>query len=182
MKLLRLLFCAAVLLLFVVPVSIADDDKQEVKETKEEVTKEWKNQTVCPVMGNKIDSASYTDIQGQRVYHCCDMCTKKLEADPDKYFKEAAEAGILFENIQKICPVSGMELTAKESHVDFEGRRVYFCCSGCEGPFMKEPQKYLTVLDEYCDDDDDDDNDDEEDDDPDKDKEEDKFQGKAHGE
>jgi len=110
-------------------------------------SKELKNQTLCPVMGGKIDSTAYSDIQGQRVYHCCPMCAAKLKADPDKYFKQAAAEGILFENIQTTCPVSGEKLTRKEVFVDYEGRRIYFCCENCPPKFMKDPQKYLTAMD-----------------------------------
>ncbi len=109
---------------------------------------EFKHQTKCPVMGGDIDSTAYTDIQGQRVYHCCPMCSAKLKADPDKYFKEAAEQGILFENIQTNCPVSGEKLSKKEAYVDYQGRRVYFCCPDCIPDFNKDPQKYLKKLDE----------------------------------
>jgi len=120
-------------------------------ETKTEATKEtkvvFKNQTHCPVMGGKIDSTVYTDIQGQRVYHCCPMCSKKLKADPDKYFEKAAEEGILFENIQTACPVSGKEIDTSV-YVDYNGRRVYFCCEKCKPEFTKKPMEYLTSLDE----------------------------------
>ncbi len=116
-------------------------------ESKKEAPKELKNQTVCPVMGGKIDSTIYTDIQGQRVYHCCPMCSKKLKADPDKYFKKAAEQGVLFENIQTTCPVSGEELEDKSIYTDYEGRRIYFCCKNCRGKFNADPQKYLSAMD-----------------------------------
>ena len=115
---------------------------------EKEAPKELKNQTVCPVMGGKIDSTIYTDIQGQRVYHCCPMCSKKLKADPDKYFKKAAEQGVLFENIQTTCPVSGEELEDKSIYTDYEGRRIYFCCKNCRGKFNADPQKYLSKMDE----------------------------------
>jgi YHS domain-containing protein len=108
---------------------------------------ELKNQTHCPVMGGKIDSTAYTDIQGQRVYHCCPMCSAKLKKDPDKYFKKAAAKGVLFENIQTFCPVSGEKLEKKEVYTDFEGRRIYFCCKKCRGTFGEDPEKYLTALD-----------------------------------
>jgi len=111
-------------------------------------TKELKNQTLCPVMGGKIDSTVFTDIQGQRVYHCCPMCSAKLKADPDKYFKKAAEQGVLFENIQTTCPVTGEKLEDKAIYTDYEGRRVYFCCKKCLGKFNDDPAKYLSKLDE----------------------------------
>lgn len=120
----------------------------KTEETKA-VTKELKPQTHCPVMGGKIDSTVFTDIQGQRVYHCCPMCIAKIKADPDKYFKKAAADGVLFENIQTACPVSGEKLEKKNVFVDYQGRRIYFCCSKCKGMFSeKDAGKYLKKLDE----------------------------------
>lgn len=126
-----------------ITVSAGDTDNAETTKAPAEL----KHQTLCPVMGGKIDSSAYTDIQGQRVYHCCPMCSKKLKADPDKYFKKAAEEGILFENIQTTCPVSGEELTDKSVYTDFEGRRVVFCCEKCIAKFNEDPAKYLKKLD-----------------------------------
>ncbi len=97
-------------------------------------------------MGGKIDSSSYTDIQGQRVYHCCGGCKARLKADPDKYFKKAAEDGVLFENIQKSCPVTGTPVS-KKSFTDYVGRRIYFCSDSCKTAFAKDPQGYLAKMD-----------------------------------
>jgi YHS domain-containing protein len=108
---------------------------------------EPKQQTVCPVMGGIIDSSEYTDIQGQRVYHCCAGCQKKLVADPDKYFKKSAEQGVIYENIQKRCPVTGKTLTTKEFFTEYDGRRIYFSDKECAGTFAADPQKYLKILD-----------------------------------
>jgi YHS domain-containing protein len=116
------------------------------KEDNKSLQKELKKQTHCPVMGGKIDSTTFTDIQGQRVYHCCPMCSKKLKSDPDKYFEQASKDSIIFKNIQTICPVSGKELKEKKVFTDYNGRRVYFCCEGCIPKFNKEPQKYLKIL------------------------------------
>ncbi|NOZ21081.1 MAG: YHS domain-containing protein, partial [Planctomycetes bacterium] len=44
-------------------------------------------QTICPVMGGKIDKNVHTDFQGQRIYFCCPGCVAKFKADPDKYLK-----------------------------------------------------------------------------------------------
>ena len=107
---------------------------------------EFKEQTVCPVMGGKINKDIYTDIQGQRVYHCCAGCKEPMETEPDKYFKKAAEEGVLFENIQTGCPISGKPVN-KDVSIYHEGRTVYFCCDGCISMFEKEPQKYLSMLD-----------------------------------
>lgn len=103
-------------------------------------------QTRCPVMGGPIDSSYYTDIQGQRVYHCCGGCSASLVADPDTYFKKAAAQGVLFENIQTKCPVNGKPID-KTLFVDYQGRRVYFESEKCMDKFSEKPAKYLAKLD-----------------------------------
>lgn len=108
--------------------------------------KTLKAQTHCPVMGGEIDSTSYTDIQGQRVYHCCPMCTTKLINNPDLYFKKAAAAGILYENIQTTDPVSGEELVEKKIFTDYEGRRLYFTSEANMAKFTAAPAGYLKKM------------------------------------
>ena len=43
---------------------------------------------------------------------------------------------------QKLCPVMGGEID-KSAYVDYEGKRVYFCCPGCKTTFMENPDKYI---------------------------------------
>jgi len=45
-------------------------------------------------------------------------------------------------NEQKTCPVMGGKIN-KDIYADYEGKRVYFCCGGCEGAFLKDPEKYF---------------------------------------
>ena len=157
MRLIKLFITATALLAAIVLSVSADDTTGTVKqkpapqETPQVAPRELTNQTHCPVMGGKIDSSLFTDIQGQRVYHCCPMCSAKLKADPDKYFKKAAEDGVLFENIQTTCPVSGKKLEEKTAYTDYEGRRIYFCCKKCRGTFNEDPQTFLKKMDQPAD-------------------------------
>ncbi|GEM_PF-454534 len=48
---------------------------------------------------------------------------------------------------QKICPVMGDPINPK-IYVDYNGRRVYFCCNACPSLFKKDPEKYLKIVDE----------------------------------
>lgn len=141
-KLNLIMVTIAVALFATASISAADTGKTA------QAAPEMKNQTHCPVMGGKIDSTVYTDIQGQRVYHCCPMCSGKLKADPDKYFEEAAAKGVVFENTQFACPVSYEPLKNKEKQVNYKGRQVFFCCNDCVEKFNKDPQKYLQRLEE----------------------------------
>ena len=144
MKHARLILVALTVLL-VVSFDLYAEKVEE--DSAEEAQIELKQQTHCLVMGGEIDPKLYTDIQGQRVTFCCPMCDEKLKAEPDKYFKKAAEEGVLFENIQTNCPVSGEELKEKSLFIDHEGRRVYFCCQSCVDSFKGDPDKYLEQMD-----------------------------------
>ena len=55
-------------------------------------------QTTCPIMGNKINKEIYEDHKGKRVYFCCQACSAKFKADPDKYMKKLADEGVTLED------------------------------------------------------------------------------------
>ncbi|MCK8602858.1 YHS domain-containing protein [Desulfoferrobacter suflitae] len=46
---------------------------------------------------------------------------------------------------QTICPVMGGAID-KNVYVDYQGKRVYFCCESCKEQFMQEPEKYMEKL------------------------------------
>ena len=56
-------------------------------------------QTICPVMGGKIDKNVYADYEGKRVYFCCESCKKQFMQDPGKYIKKLEDEGVTVEKI-----------------------------------------------------------------------------------
>ena len=46
----------------------------------------------------------------------------------------------------EICPVMGHEVDP-DIYVDYEGRRIGFCCAGCDKKFLADPEKYLKKID-----------------------------------
>jgi Cu(I)/Ag(I) efflux system membrane fusion protein len=48
-------------------------------------------QTLCPVMGNEVDTEVYADVHGVRVYFCCPPCIDKFKAHPLKYVEKLPE-------------------------------------------------------------------------------------------
>ena len=56
-------------------------------------TKKVKPQTICPVMGGKIDKNVYVDVKGVRIYMCCKGCAGKIKADPEKYIAKIKQRG-----------------------------------------------------------------------------------------
>lgn len=72
-------------------------------------------------------------------------CKKKTEpaepaAQPAKTIVDSIE--------QTTCPVMDGEIN-KELFTEYKGKKVYFCCPGCEGTFKADPEKYLGKLPQF---------------------------------
>ena len=48
---------------------------------------------------------------------------------------------------QTTCPVLGGNID-KNVYADYQGKRIYFCCKGCDVEFKKNPEKYLKKLED----------------------------------
>ena len=55
-------------------------------------------------------------------------------------------AAAAFAMPQETCPVLGSKLQNKDVYVDYEGKRIYFCCPGCDVKFLENPDKYLKEM------------------------------------
>jgi YHS domain-containing protein len=82
-----------------------------------------------------------------------DGCEKKSSpapspADPTSGTQSPAPATAAVAE-QTICPVMGGPIN-KDIFVEYQGKKVYFCCAQCKGQFEKEPQKYLSKLPQFA--------------------------------
>jgi len=112
------------------------------------VAEEAKVQTTCPVTGHTIDKNVYEDHIGKRIYFCCESCVEEFRKNPEAYVQKLEAEGVVLENTPKAqtnCPVMGGTIN-KSIYSDYEGKRVYFCCEGCQGEFAKDPGKYIEKL------------------------------------
>jgi YHS domain-containing protein len=48
---------------------------------------------------------------------------------------------------QTQCPVLAGNIN-KQVYADYKGKRIYFCCKGCDAEFKKDPEKYMKKLEE----------------------------------
>ncbi|MBF0225280.1 MAG: hypothetical protein HQK76_07475 [Desulfobacterales bacterium] len=104
-------------------------------------------QTICPVMGGKINKNLYVDYNGQRIYVCCPGCIDTVKKDPEKYIKKINENGETPAKIQIICPVMGGKIN-KKLFVDHGGKRIYVCCPACIDTIKNNPEKYIKEMEE----------------------------------
>jgi YHS domain-containing protein len=100
-------------------------------------------------MGEPVDKV----YKNQLVRFCCAGCPKTFEKDPAKYTKKIDAAVVEKQKDDyplETCLVSGQKLGSMGDPVEYVAgdRLVRFCCKGCVKQFEKDPQKYLSKLDE----------------------------------
>jgi YHS domain-containing protein len=49
------------------------------------------------------------------------------------------------ESTQTLCPIMGGAIN-KDVFTDYKGSRIYFCCAGCDKPFMKDPEGMISKM------------------------------------
>ncbi|MHC4084667.1 MAG: heavy metal-binding domain-containing protein [Planctomycetota bacterium] len=100
-------------------------------------TKKW----VCPM---------HPDITADKPSKCSkcgmDLVELKAELKPKAMTMPAKEIAAAAE--QTMCPIMGMAID-KKVFVEYKGKKVYFCCPGCEDKFEKEPAKYVAKLPQF---------------------------------
>ena len=122
---------ALALLAGAVAARIADGEKKNV------------TNKLCPVSGGPVVEkyrTEYADKEtglSQYVYVCCEGCLGEFSKNPEPFVAKMSkeERDSIKANI--LCPVSG-EAVKKDKSVEFEGRKVYFCCDNCVAKYKKD--------------------------------------------
>ena len=71
-------------------------------------------------------------------------CKEKSGSDASAVVQAPAESQIE----QTTCPVMDGPIN-KELYTRYKGKKVYFCCPGCEQEFDKDPEKYIAKLPQF---------------------------------
>lgn len=110
----------------------------------------------CPVSKEKLgdmgEPVNHVH-EGRLVRFCCKTCIKEFNTDPAPVLKQIDEAVIKAQKASyplTKCPVSGKELSAASTALDFvHGTRlVRFCSKDCVASFQKGPAKYMAQVDQ----------------------------------
>ena len=67
------------------------------------------------------------------------------EARPPAGATTGAEATVATAGNQTTCPIMGGKID-KRYYADYKGKRVYFCCPGCDEAFKKDPEAAIKKL------------------------------------
>jgi YHS domain-containing protein len=74
-------------------------------------------------------------------------CKKEPEPAPPL---ESATQAVAAAIEQTTCPIMGQAIN-KDVFVEYKGKKVYFCCAGCEQKFNADPEKYVAKLPQFKD-------------------------------
>ena len=66
-----------------------------------------KPQTLCPIMGGKCSKDIFVDVEGCRIYVCCQDCVDKVKADPKAAIAKIKANGEQPECVCVVCPKCG---------------------------------------------------------------------------
>ncbi len=79
-----------------------------------------------------------------------DLVPQEAEKKPGamKMPMPAKEIAVAVE--QTTCPIMGMAID-KKVFVEYKGKKVYFCCPGCEDKFKANPAQYIAKLPQFKD-------------------------------
>jgi len=92
---------------------------------------------VCPVSGGPVVEKWRTEYQGQYVYLCCQGCVDEFNKNAETFVAKMSKEEREAIKTNTTCPVSG-EPIDKTKSVEFEGRKVYFCCDHCVDKYKKD--------------------------------------------
>lgn len=80
---------------------------------------------------------------------CCTRCVRKFSQDPAKYL-EILDATVIAEakaaGVNKNCPISGRELSAKANWFVIGDQAVGTCCGGCRSRAESDPRKTMATI------------------------------------
>ncbi len=62
---------------------------------------------------------------------------------------EAAKEVVAKANEQKTCPIMAGNPINKDLFTEYKGKKVYFCCPGCEGKFAENPEECIAKLPQF---------------------------------
>lgn len=107
-------------------------------------------QVACPFSGEAVDPATDVKFQGVAFGFCCTNCQAKFEkADA------AEQLTLVFGDISKgftlqnLCPVADKPIDVTK-FVEHDGQKVYFCCGNCPKAFQADPDKFLSKLPQFA--------------------------------
>ncbi|MFY9572741.1 MAG: hypothetical protein WAV20_15175 [Blastocatellia bacterium] len=92
---------------------------------------------MCPVSAGPVSEKYRVEYKGQYVYVCCEGCVNEFKKDPESFVAKMSKEERDAIAINELCPLT-KEPIDKTLSLEFEGRKVYFCCGHCVDNYKKD--------------------------------------------
>jgi YHS domain-containing protein len=109
---------------------------------------QWKHmrplrvQVTCPVTGETIDKRFFVEMPDDDLYFASEQARAAWEKD-SKPYEQKLDDCYTFQTHCGTCPGD----FNPQAMIEYESRKIYFCCMGCGGVFKKDPQKFIEKYD-----------------------------------
>jgi YHS domain-containing protein len=103
----------------------------------DETSKKNVTNKVCPVSGGPVSEKYRSEYKGQYVYMCCEGCLSEFNKSPETFVAKLSKEDQEAIKTNEVCPISGEPIN-KSLSLEFEGRKVYFCCEHCVEKYKKD--------------------------------------------
>ena len=121
---------------------------------------------LCPVNRRLVVSAAGTaTYKGEKIGFSHKDAVTAFVADPTRYMDrlrlnppkywyvtkttsvaDMRKAKATFQCANGACPLTGTAIIARGGTTTYKGQKIGFCCPGCRGKFLKNPDKYMKAL------------------------------------
>lgn len=99
----------------------------------------------CPLCGMSLREIKIEDVKAKLLKRNFIVAESELQSQLTTQ-PTAEKTAVKIWN--KVCPVMGEDVDPEAPIVDYQGKKIGFCCPGCEKKFTKDPEKYMKNLSE----------------------------------
>jgi hypothetical protein len=120
---------------------------QKAPAAAEKVTIVFLGNTTCPGDNKPVNREKFVEVEGQRIYVCCDDCAGALKKDAAAAKSALAKAYPTATPVtSKVCCCGEALEAGKTTEVTFQGHKVSLCCADCAKEFKKHPVTAIALL------------------------------------
>ncbi len=100
-----------------------------------------------PSQSDVSTTESQSDQMSAMADQAADTATEMAETAKETATDMADQAMAAVE--QTMCPIMDGNPINKDLFVEYKGKKVYFCCKGCEETFLADPEAYIAKLPQF---------------------------------
>lgn len=110
----------------------------------EKVTVVFLGNEKCPTDSKPVDRDKWVEVDGQRIYACCDGCLGEVKKDAKAMLAKAYPTALPLTS--KACACGSPVAAGKTTDVTWQGRKVALCGAECVTEFKKSPVTAIAMM------------------------------------